>query len=156
SSTNLGYLFLCYGNVAKSTQYLKAALRDSEELSFVRLGTLDNMAHVMLHLGNLGEAERYIRDCAATISAQKLPVRSWYDLGHDVTRCLHRERIDDWHGVVDIVDAADDETSRRQFRTVRTALLCAKARALANLGKHSKADAVLAMAVRTCPRGAIE
>ena len=35
-------------------------------------------------------------------------------------------------------------------------MLCAKARALARLNKHNAADAALATAVRTCPRGAVD
>jgi DNA-binding NtrC family response regulator len=39
---------------------------------------------------------------------------------------------------------------------LRTSLLCAKARALAHLGKHAQAESALGTAVRTCPRGAVD
>src|SRR4029079_18205260 len=45
---------------------------------------------------------------------------------------------------------------RRQYKAIRTALLCAKARALARLGQHRDAEAALATAVRACPRGAVD
>src|SRR4029079_8304435 len=45
---------------------------------------------------------------------------------------------------------------RRQYKAIRTALLCAKARALARLGQHRDAEAALATAVRACPRGAAD
>jgi DNA-binding NtrC family response regulator len=58
--------------------------------------------------------------------------------------------------ILDIADESDAEFARRQYKAVRTSLLCAKARALAHLGKHSQADAALGTALRTCPRGAVD
>jgi len=85
-----------------------------------------------------------------------VPARSWYDLAHQITRCAYHERIEDWRAVVAIVDEADAEVARRQYRAVRTALLCAKARALARLGRREAAQAALSLAVRCCPRGAVD
>src|SRR6185295_7045135 len=53
-------------------------------------------------------------------------------------------------------EATDPELARRQFKAIRTSLLCAKARALARRQKHGQADAALTAAVRTCPRGAVD
>jgi transcriptional regulator with PAS, ATPase and Fis domain len=77
-------------------------------------------------------------------------------LAHQITRCSYHERLEQWHRVLEIVDDAEPEVTRRQFRALRTTLLCARARALAQLGKHAKADAALATAVRGCPKGAID
>lgn len=85
-----------------------------------------------------------------------MPARSWYDLAHQVTRCAYFERLEEWNAMIDIVDHADPELARRQYKALRTTLLCAKARALARLGKPTRADASLATAVRTCPRGAVD
>ncbi len=90
------------------------------------------------------------------IQGHRLPARSWYDLAHQVTRCAYYERLADWPHIVAICDEAEPEAARRQYKAVRTALLCAKARALARLGRFHRADAVLATAVRACPRGAVD
>ena len=45
---------------------------------------------------------------------------------------------------------------RRQYKALRTTLLCAKARALARLGKFSDADRAIAAAVRACPQGGVD
>jgi transcriptional regulator with PAS, ATPase and Fis domain len=58
--------------------------------------------------------------------------------------------------VLDIVEDADPEIARRQYRAVRTALLSAKARALAHLGRPDEAQAALSLAVKACPRGAVD
>ncbi|HUF48312.1 MAG TPA: sigma-54 dependent transcriptional regulator [Vicinamibacterales bacterium] len=94
--------------------------------------------------------------CEDLIKADSLPARSWYDLAHQLTRCTFHELQGEWPAVIAIVDAADAELARRQFKAVRTALLSAKARALAHLGRHDEADRVLALAVRNCPRGAVD
>ena len=45
---------------------------------------------------------------------------------------------------------------RRQYKALRTSLLCAKARALARLEQPDAAQATLAIAMRTCPKGAVD
>jgi DNA-binding NtrC family response regulator len=90
------------------------------------------------------------------IDEHRLPARSWYDLAHQVTRCAYHERLGDWPRVIAVCDDAEPEAGRRQYKAIRTALLCAKARALARLGKFHRADGVLATAVRACPRGAVD
>jgi transcriptional regulator with PAS, ATPase and Fis domain/tetratricopeptide (TPR) repeat protein len=156
SATNLGFLALCNGRPARASHYLRLALRESHELAFVRLGALDNLAHVMLFNGDLDGAIGLISQCGESIDSQRLPCRSWYDLAHQITRCSYHERLEQWHRVLEIVDDTEPEVARRQFRALRTTLLCARARALAQLGKHAKADAALATAVRSCPKGAID
>jgi DNA-binding NtrC family response regulator len=64
--------------------------------------------------------------------------------------------IEDWDQIIAEVDGADTELARRQFKAIRTSLLCAKARSLSRLGHHRQADATLAVALRACPRGAID
>ena len=55
-----------------------------------------------------------------------------------------------------VAEDADAELARRQYKAIRTSLLCVKARALARLGRHADASAALAGAVRSCPRGAVD
>jgi DNA-binding NtrC family response regulator len=90
------------------------------------------------------------------VDEQHLPARSWYDLAHQVTRCAYYERLEDWPRILEICDDADPELARRQYKPIRTALLCAKARALARLGRFAQADHVITTAVRVCPRGAMD
>jgi DNA-binding NtrC family response regulator len=77
-------------------------------------------------------------------------------LAHQLTRCAYAERLTDWTGILDIAAECDPELARRQYKAIRTSLLCAKARALAHLGKHNAAEAALGTALRTCPRGAVD
>jgi DNA-binding NtrC family response regulator len=156
SATNLGFLALCSGNAERARHYLDDALRASVEMSFVRLGALDNLVHVSLFIGEVSTAGTLLDQCAGTIASQRLPARSWYDLAHQLTRCAYFESLKEWHSVLDVAEGAEPELARRQFRALRTSLLCAKARALAQLGKHRHAEATLASAVRACPRGAID
>jgi DNA-binding NtrC family response regulator len=85
-----------------------------------------------------------------------VPARSWYDLYHDTTRAAYYERLEDWRRVIDVCDSADAELVRRQYKSIRTALLCAKARALARLARFADADRAIAAAVRAAPRGAVD
>jgi DNA-binding NtrC family response regulator len=156
SATNLGFLALCSGSTERARRYLDTALSASAEMSFVRLGALDNLVHVSLFAGETKTAATLLDQCSETIAAQHLPARSWYDLAHQLTRCAYFESLEEWHGVLGIADDAEPELARRQFRALRTSLLCAKARALAHLGKHHQAETALATAVRACPRGAID
>jgi DNA-binding NtrC family response regulator len=94
--------------------------------------------------------------CNRALNDQALPARSWYDLAHQVTRCAYFEQLGDWTTVIAIAESADAELARRQYKAIRTALLCACARALARLGRHDEASTTLAQAVRTCPRGAVD
>jgi DNA-binding NtrC family response regulator len=95
-------------------------------------------------------------ECERLARTHNLPARSWYDLAHQITRCAYFEHLEDWNAIIETVDDADAELVRRQYKALRTSLLCAKARALARLGRHSQADTALATAVRTCPRGAVD
>jgi transcriptional regulator with GAF, ATPase, and Fis domain/tetratricopeptide (TPR) repeat protein len=156
SATNLGFLALCSGNVDRARRYLDGALRASGEMSFVRLGALDNLAQVSLYVGEAKAAAALLDQCAETIASQRLPARSWYDLAHQLTRCAYLESLQEWPGVLEIAESTEPELARRQFRALRTSLLCAKARALAHLEKHHHAESTLATAVRVCPRGATD
>jgi DNA-binding NtrC family response regulator len=114
------------------------------------------LAQVALFEGSMKEANDLIDKCSQCITSHRLPSRSWYDLAHDLTRCAYFERLEDWNEIVAIADHADAELARRQYKAIRTALLCAKARALARLGKYADAESTLAVAVRACPRGAVD
>jgi transcriptional regulator with PAS, ATPase and Fis domain len=156
SATNLGFLALCSGNPERARGYLDSALRASTEMSFVRLGALDNLIHVSLYTGEVRAAATLLDQCAETIASQHLPARSWYDLAHQLTRCAYFENLEEWPDILEIAEKTEPELVRRQFRALRTSLLCAKARAQAQLGNHHHAETTLATAVRVCPRGAID
>lgn len=156
SSTNLGYLALCRADLRRAHEYLDHAVGLVSELSFIRLAVLDNLAQVALYEEDFDQCDRYLKDCAKVIAAQDVPARSWYDFAHQVTRCTALAQFDDWESIVEITQEADPELERRQFRSLRTALLCAAARAYAHLGDHAKADARLGAAIRSCPRGAVD
>ena len=114
------------------------------------------MAVLELRAGNLAKCEQLIAACGESSRKDSLPARSWYDLAHQLTRCAYFEQIENWSTIIAIADDADDELARRQYKAVRTSLLCAKARALARKGRHAEAGATLAAAVRACPRGAVD
>ena len=156
SFTNLGLLLLFSGNPAGAKECLNRALALCDGLIQVRLSVVDSLAQVALFEGDLSQSQILLRQCDDSIKALRIPAQSWNQLVIDTTRCAYFETLRDWPQVVAIADAADPELARRQFKAVRTTLLCAKARALARLGKHPLADATLATAVRTCPRGAVD
>ena len=156
ASTNLGYLALCKGDLKRAHEYLEHAVRLVGDFSFIRLAVLDNLAQVALYEEDLDKCHRYLDECAKAIRSQDVPARSWYDLAHQVTRCTVLAQFDDWEGILEIARATEDELERRQFRSLRTAVLCAEARAHAKLGDHEKADSRLGAAIRACPRGAVD
>jgi hypothetical protein len=90
------------------------------------------------------------------IALHRVPSRSWSDLYHQLTRCAYHERLEEWHRILDISDESEPELARRQYKALRTTLLCAKARALARLARFADADRAIAEAVRACPRGGID
>ncbi len=153
---NLGLLALCAGHPARSKELVVEGLAKVPEHAFVRLALLDSLANVALYEGDLGEAGRLIDDCAAIIATHTVPARSWYDLTHQITRCAFLSHQEAWATIIDVVNDADPELDRRQLRTWRASLLCAKARAHARLGDHDAADATLLTAMRACPRGAVD
>ena len=114
------------------------------------------MALLELREGHLERSSHALNDCEQAIKKDSLPARSWYDLAHQVTRCSYFEQLGDWDAMVTVAEDADAELARRQYKAIRTSLLCVKARALARLGRHADAAAALAGAVRSCPRGAVD
>ena len=156
SAGMLGLVNLLGGDPNRSRQYLNQALELAEEVLYVKLGVLDNLAQVALYEEDLDQCDHYLKECAKVIAAQDVPARSWYDFAHQVTRCSALARFNDWEGIIEITSAAGPELERRQFRSLRTALLCAAAHAYARMGEHAKAEARLGAAIRACPRGAVD
>ncbi len=144
------------GNPDKARHHLDTALSLSTELTQVRFSVFDSQTQLALFEGNLDDVRQGLQRCLEAQRIQSLPARSWYDLAHQSTRCAYYERLGDWARVVEIAEASDAELARRQYKAVRTSLLCVKARALARLGRHADAGAALATAVRSCPRGAVD
>jgi len=145
-----------YGDDAVASRHLESALQLCGGLALIRLSALDSLAQLHLCHGMMSDAYKKLVDCRGVIESHRLPARSWYDLAHQQTHCTYHELHEDWNAILEIVDEADPELARRQFRAVRTSLLGAKARALAHLGQHDDAEQTLALAVRTCPRGAVD
>jgi len=156
SATNLAVVALYGANLDRAEEYLSYVLNYADALTYVKLGALDNLATLELRRGNLQRCCELLEDCRQVTLRDNLPARSWYDLAHDLTRCAYFERLEDWDQIVSVAERADAELVRRQYKAIRTALLCAKARALARLGRHHDAEAALATAVRACPRGAVD
>jgi transcriptional regulator with PAS, ATPase and Fis domain len=156
SLTNLGSLMLFSGNARSAKECLDRASELCDGLVQVRLGVVDSLAQVALFEARFQDCQGFLEQCRSISRSFRVPARTWNDLAADVTRCSYFEAIGDSTEVVAVADAADPELARRQFKAVRTSLLCAKARALARLGKHGGADAALATAVRSCPRGAVD
>ena len=68
----------------------------------------------------------------------RVPARSWYDLAHELTRCAYFERLEDWTASSPSPNTPTRSSRGGSTKPMRTALLCAKARALARLGKHAR------------------
>jgi transcriptional regulator with PAS, ATPase and Fis domain len=156
SLCNLGLVSILLGYRERARQCLEQASELSGELSIVRLSILDSLAQLGLFNADLADVEDRLADWHALAKTHTLPARSWYDFAHQITRCAYFEHLEDWDTIIATADDADPELVRRQYKAIRTTLLCAKARALARLGRHGDADSVLAAAVRTCPRGAVD
>ena len=153
---NMGLFTLYLGNAKQARAYLNEARESAGEMSFVQLGLADSLASVALFEGNLGECSSYLDEIDALIQTHRLPARSWYDLAHQITRCLYLSHVQDWQGILDVVEAAHPELERRQLRVWHASLLSAKAKALAHLGQHEAAEQTLLVALRLCPRGAVD
>jgi len=156
SATNLAVVALYSGNRSRAAEYLNYVLDCPDLITYIKLGVLDNLAILEMEKGNLRRCAEVLEDCRQVTLKDSLPARSWYDLAHDLTRCAYFERLEDWDQIVAVADEADAELERRQYKAIRTALLCAKARALARQNHHADAESTLALAVRTCPRGAVD
>jgi DNA-binding NtrC family response regulator/tetratricopeptide (TPR) repeat protein len=156
ATSNLGVASLYLGQVSGARRHLERVLQFTDEITYIKTGSLDSLAQLELYEGNLDRCAQLIDDCSRVSKPHRVPSRSWYDLAHQITRCAYHERLGDWDRIVEICDDADTEVSRRQYKAVRTALLCAKARALTRLGRRAQADRVLAQAVKACPRGAVD
>ncbi|MEO6221841.1 MAG: sigma 54-interacting transcriptional regulator, partial [Vicinamibacterales bacterium] len=153
---NMGLFTLYLGNAKQARNYLNEALPAADEMSFVRLGLADSLANVAMFEGNLKECSELLSEVDSIIQTHRVPARSWYDLAHQITRCLYLSHMRDWQGILDVVDRAHPELERRQLRVWHASLLSAKARALAHLGQHDEAENTLLVALKLCPRGAVD
>jgi DNA-binding NtrC family response regulator len=156
SQANLAAVSLYLGDMRGSRRIADDVLKTTAEMPYLRVGVLDTLTQLSLREEDAGRTRALLDQCAETIAIQRLPARSWYDLAHQLTRCFYFESVEEWPAVLDIAENTEADLVRRQFRALRSSLLCAKARALAQLGKHDIAEATLATAVRACPRGAID
>jgi DNA-binding NtrC family response regulator len=156
STANLALNAVACGEYRAARQGLEFVLQNSAGLTYVEVAALDNLAQVELAEGNLNECHSQLSRARDRATKDQTPGRSWNDLANDQTRCAYFERMGNWQEILAIVERAEGELARRQFRAIHTTLLGARARALARLGDHAAADDALASAVQTCPRGAIE
>ena len=153
---NVGALYVALGSKERAELVLGTALQHSDGSRLVAFSVLDTLAQLKLFQDQLASANDLLEKCRDALRQQTLPARSWYDLAHQVTRCSYFEQLGDWEAMVAVAEDADAELARRQYKAIRTSLLCVKARALARLGRHADAAAALAGAVRSCPRGAVD
>jgi len=114
------------------------------------------MAQLALFSEDVQSCRAAFAMCDETLAGQNLPARSWTDFSYQLTRCAYHERLGQWEAVLDICADVDPELERRQYRALRTSLLCARARALGRGGQHQQAQSTLALAVRVCPKGAVD
>jgi DNA-binding NtrC family response regulator/tetratricopeptide (TPR) repeat protein len=154
--TNLGSVLSLSGRHQDARPLLYKAVELCKELPVIRYSAIDALAQLSLSQGHMKECLDNLEICLNLRSSHRLPSRSWYDLAHQITRCSYHEHMGDWDSIVAIVDDAGPTVARRQYKAVQTSLLCAKARALAHLGRHDEAEAELATAVRVCPRSAVD
>jgi hypothetical protein len=103
--SNLAAIALYGGDVPKARTLLDRVLPQSNEITYLRLGTLDTSALVELRDGQIDRCWSAIQECRDAIEQESLPARSWYDLAHQATRCAYYERLGDWDRVVEIADA---------------------------------------------------
>ena len=153
---NLGLFTLYLGNAKQARAYLNESRAGAREFSFVQLGLADSLACVEIFEGNLGGCCQYLDEAAALSKIHDVPARSWYDLAHQIARCMYLSQIKDWEAILDIVNSAHPELERRRLRAWHASLLSTKAKALAHLGEHSAAEETLLQALQKCPRGAID
>lgn len=153
---NGGQLALWAGNAAQARKHLAEAVALGAEFMFLSLGARDSLAALALFEGDLPAARQHIDECQALIATHQVPARSWYDLTHQLTRCLYFGMREEWQAIINCVNDAGPELARRQLRTWRASLLAARARAEARLGRHDAADTSLLAAMRVCPGGAID
>jgi DNA-binding NtrC family response regulator len=153
---NLGTVTLLGGKVKHAENMLRHALALCDEFLLTRFSLFDALAQIDIFSRQLAACAQHLDDCNTVLSSHRVPSRSWYDLAHQVTRCSYFEQLHDWTAIVDVVNNVDPEVARRQYKALRTTLLCAKARALARLGQHADATTCLAQAVKTCPRSAVD
>ena len=154
--TNMGSVLLLTGKSKQARLLLERSMELSGELLLVQFSTVDALLQADMYEGDHTKCERNLQRCREILAAHRVPARSWYDLAHQLTRGTYFERLGQWQEVVAIAEETEPELARRQYKTLSTTLLCLKARALGRLGAHDRAEAALGLAVRTCPRGAVD
>jgi DNA-binding NtrC family response regulator len=154
--TNLAYVLLLSGIPKPATELLQAAIALCRELPVIRFSALDVLAQSALLQKEVSRCGDLLDQCEQVRRSHSLPARSWYDLAHQITRCSYHETLSDWDTIVDIANSTIPEVDRRQYRAVQTSLLCAKARAQAHQSEHREAESTLELALRACPRGAVD
>jgi DNA-binding NtrC family response regulator/tetratricopeptide (TPR) repeat protein len=153
---NLAAVELYSGNLIRAESLLGQVLEQANGLTYVQLGALDSLAAIELRRNNLSRCLELLERCSEVAKADVVPAPSWNDLAHEVTRCAYLEQHHEWLAVVGVVTRADTELERRQYKSLRVLLLCAKARALARMNQQDPAQQALATAVGVCPRGAVD
>ena len=152
-ATNLSAISVWTGDVGRAREYVAQVLHLPQTSNRIRFCALDNLIQIALFEGDQTQGSQLLNESARIQLSLGFPRPSWYELSHQGTKCQFRELVGDWKGVIALVDEVEQELAERQLRTLRTVLFCAKARALSWVGEHDAAEATLAVAQRTCPRG---
>ena len=142
SLSNLAVVALYSGHPQKARSLIDQVLPLSDHLTYAKFGTLDSLAQVELSPWKRAELSRCARKMSLSRKCRPSPgsllVRSRAPA--DAMRLF--ERLEDWPASSRSVTSVDPELARRQYKAVRTALLCARRRGrCARLGQHAKADA---------------
>ena len=157
SQANAAAVNLYLGELRPADRLAQEVLSSTAEMPQLRLGVLDTLAQLGLHRRQNDAVCSLLAECAATIAAQQLPARSWAATWlTQLTRCAYFEQLEEWRAVLKVATETEPELIRRQFRTLRTSLLCARARAWAHLGESDLSEGALTTAMRICPRGSID
>ena len=154
--SNLAVVAIQCGSNGAARSLLEEVVSLTADQTHVRLAACDTLANLELREGNIEVCSSLLETCQEILSTQSAPARSWYEFAFELTRCAYFERLERWEAVVDNVERIDEELAARRYRALRTTALCAKARALARLGRHGAADTALTTAARACPRGAVD
>ena len=155
-ATNLSAVAILTGDIARARKYIDHVVAVAPSSNRMKFCVLDNLLQISIFKGDIARSEDLLNECSGLAASVRAPRKSWYELSHQWTRCLHRELLGEWDEVIAIVDHADNELGHRQLKALHTTLLCAKARALSRLDRHDEAEVVLVAADKTCPREAVE
>jgi transcriptional regulator with PAS, ATPase and Fis domain len=155
-ATNISLAATWAGETEAARHHIQTVLSVVPNSNRMRFCALDNQLQIAIFDQDLVACRDLLRQCARLRSRFRSSRPTWYELSHELTRCFFSELETDWQSIIDSVDRVDGDLAHRQLKALRTVLLCAKARALAQLGRNDLAEQALLLADRQRTRGAID